>query len=158
MGARRAGAIALAAAAVAGAPWAAQAKMIGGVDLGDLTDYLFVFTDGSSDANWQGATKGFSGDVAIDGISAAERTSGTVPYSGTIYSNAATLGAWQGIVTANPSTATGVTGAALRISALESDLASAFTQINGLTATTGFDGVAPTFLDGLDVTDGIGRT
>ena len=32
---------------------------IGGINLGHLTDYLFVFTNGSVDANWQGATKGF---------------------------------------------------------------------------------------------------
>ncbi|MDF2232525.1 hypothetical protein P2H44_08170 [Albimonas sp. CAU 1670] len=158
LGARRLGAIALAATAAAAAPWAAQARMIGGVELGGLTDYLFVFTDGSADANWQGASKGFVGDVAIDGVSADERTSGTVPYTGTIYTNSGSLGAWQNIVNANPSTAAGVTGETARIAALEADLAAAFSTINGLTATTGFAGVAPTFLDNLDVANGIAET
>ena len=30
----------------------ANATAMGGVDLGGLTDYLFVFTNGSTDANW----------------------------------------------------------------------------------------------------------
>jgi len=61
----------------------ADAAALGGVDLGNLTNYLLVFTDGSTDANWQGASKGFAGDVAVNGIVAAERTSGTVPFAGT---------------------------------------------------------------------------
>ena len=75
--------------------------VIGGVNLGNLPNYLFFFADGSTDANWQGATKGFVGDVAVDGIQAAERTSGGVPYAGTIYTNDSTLGAWASIVDQN---------------------------------------------------------
>jgi len=78
-----------------------HAATIGSVNLGNLTNYLLVFTNGSQDANWQGASKGFVGDVAVNGVSASERTSGTVPYAGTIYTNDATLGAWAGIVTDN---------------------------------------------------------
>ena len=84
---------------------------IGGIDLGNLTKYLFVFTNGSGDANWQGATKGFAGDVVVNGIAAAERTSGGVPYAGTIYTNDSTLGAWQGIVDQNAGQAHAATGA-----------------------------------------------
>src|SRR6185436_14615827 len=68
---------------------------IGGINLGSLPNYLFLFTDGSKDANWQGASKGFVGDVAVNGIVASERTSGNVPYAGTIFTNDSTLGAWQ---------------------------------------------------------------
>src|SRR5437762_5285205 len=75
---------------------------IGGVDLGNLPKYLFFFANGSQDANWQGATKGFNGDVAVNGIVASERTSGGVPYKGTIFTNDSTLGAWQNIVNQNP--------------------------------------------------------
>lgn len=136
----------------------AHAASIGGVDLGGLTDYLFFFADGSTDANWQGASKGFVGDVAVDGIQASERTSGTVPYSGTIYTNDSTLGAWQKIVTDNPATATGITGDTGRISSLESDLGNAFSQIDGLSASSGFNGVSATSLDGLNTQNGTGET
>ena len=47
-------------------------SIIGGINLGNLTDYLLFFSNGSTDANWQGATKGFIGDVAVDGIQADE--------------------------------------------------------------------------------------
>ena len=50
--------------------------VIGGIDLRGIVDtYLFFFTDGRTDANWQGASKGFVGDVLVDGVVANERTS-----------------------------------------------------------------------------------
>jgi hypothetical protein len=131
---------------------------IGGINLGNLTDYLFFFANGSEDANWQGASKGFVGNVAVDGIQAKERTSGDVPYAGTIYTNDSTLGAWQKIVDQNLGQAAVSTGETARISGLENDLNSAFTQINGLTATPGFTGVSATALNGLNTQDGIGKT
>ena len=76
----------------------AYATSIGPVNFGDLPNYLFFFADGSSDANWQGSSKGFIGDVAIDGIQADERSSGTVPYQGTIFTSDSSLGDWQDIV------------------------------------------------------------
>ena len=91
---------------------------IGGVDLGGLAHYLFVFTNGSVDANWQGATKGFVGDVVVNGLSASERTSGGVPYAGTISTNDSTLGAWQGIVNQNPGQAFASTGQTALVSSL----------------------------------------
>ncbi|HEY9599839.1 MAG TPA: hypothetical protein V6D33_19430, partial [Cyanophyceae cyanobacterium] len=127
-------------------------------NLGRLTDYLFVFTNGSTDANWQGATKGFVGNVAVDGIQASERTSGGVPYAGTIYTNDTSLGAWNNIVTQNSGQASAATGETARISALETDLANAFTQINALSVTAGFDGVSSTSLNGLNTQDGVNKT
>ncbi len=130
----------------------------GGINLGNLTKYLFVFANGSIDANWQGATKGFVGNVAIDGISADERTSGGVPFAGTIFTNDTTLGAWQGIVNQNAGQATAATGQTALIAGLETDLSNAFTQINGLSATAGYTSVSATALNGLNTQDGINRT
>ena len=138
--------------------------VIGGVDLGNLPNYLLFFANGSTDANWQGATKGFVGDVAVDGIQADERTSGGVPYAGTIYTNDSTLTAWAGIVDQNdpsqvsPAQAFGVTGQTARISGLETDLNSAFSQINALPASAGYTSVSSTSLNGLNTTGGGAQT
>ncbi|OWZ83826.1 DUF7507 domain-containing protein [Natranaerobius trueperi] len=136
---------------------------IGGINLGNLTDYLFFFADGRNDANWQASSPGYAGDVAINGLQADERTSGSFAYAGTIYTNDSTLGAWQQIVNNNPLQASGVTDEVARITALESDLVSAFQQINALTANPGdlpapydtnFDGTIQS-LDGLNTENGI---
>ena len=137
---------------------------IGGVNLGNLPNYLFFFADGSTDANWQGATKGFAGDVAIDGIQAQERTSGGVPFTGTIYTNNSTLDAWASIVDqndpgqVNPAQAFGVTNQGSRISGLEADLNSAFSQINALSASGGYTSVSSTSLNGLNTQNGVPQT
>ena len=137
---------------------------IGGVNLGNLPKYLFVFTDGRNDADLQGATKGFIGDIAIDGIRASERTSGGVPYAGTMYTNDATLSAWSGIISQNippsvsPAQAFSVGSQTTRIANLTSDLESAFTQINALAATPGYASVSATSLDGLNIQNGIAET
>ena len=138
--------------------------VIGGVDLGNLPNYLLFFANGSEDANWQGATKGFVGDVAVDGIQADERTSGGVPYAGTIYTNDSTLSAWAGIVDQNdpsqvsPAQAFGVTGQTARISGLETDLNSVFAQINALLPSVGYNSVSSTSLNGLNTTGGGAQT
>lgn len=126
--------------------------------LGGLTDYLFYFDNASNDANWQGATKGFVGDVAVNGIVAKERTSGGVPYRGTIYTNDTTLSGWQGIVDQNPATASSVTQEEIRIGKLRNDLSRAFTEIDLMTATVGFEDVSSKALDGLDTQNGVGET
>ncbi len=137
---------------------------IGGIDLGSLTDYLFFFADANQDANWQGATKGFVGDVAVDGLQADERTSGGVPYAGTIFTNDSTLGAWADIVDQNdptdvdPAQAFASTGNTTLISDLEADLNNAFTQINGLTVTAGFENRTADSLNGLNTQNGIAET
>ncbi|MGN8648357.1 hypothetical protein ACTNEO_20140 [Gracilibacillus sp. HCP3S3_G5_1] len=129
--------------------------IIGGVNLGNLTDYLFFFADGRDDANWQAASPGYVDDVAIDGLQADERTSGNFPYAGTIYTNAATLDAWQQIVNNNPIQASGATNEVARIAALEADLVSAFQQINALPVTPGFESVSSTSLNGLNTQNNI---
>ena len=129
--------------------------IIGGINLGSLTEYLFFFADARNDANWQGATKGYVGDVAIDGIQADERTSGSVPYGGTIYTNDSTLGAWQNIINQNPTQAGAVFNETSRINALQADLISAFQQINALPATTGYESVSSTSLNGLNTQNGV---
>ncbi len=148
-------------------PGTAGVQAAAGIDLGRLTDFLFYFGNGSTDANWQGATKGFAGDVAVNGLVAKERTSGGVPFAGTIYTNDSSLGAWQGIVNQNPGQASGVTGQTALINGLQSDLVGAFQQINGLAATptTSIGGKSYTFssikstdLNGLNTQDGVNQT
>ncbi|MFZ1307036.1 MAG: SdrD B-like domain-containing protein [Ferruginibacter sp.] len=132
--------------------------VIGGINMGNLPKYFMIFTDANQDANWQGATKGFIGDVAIDGITANERTSGTVPYAGTIYTNDATLDAWQGIIDDNTGRAFSSLNKTAIISGLEADLDNAFSAINALPVTAGYAGINPTSLNGLNTEDGIAKT
>lgn len=140
----------------------ANALEIGGVDLGDLTDYLVFVADGSNGAGWQGASKGFVGDVAVDGIDANENTSGTVPYAGTIYTNDTTLGAWQDIVDNNAGQASASTGNTALITDLENTLNAAFLTINGLAATSTTTGPADPVgsggLNGLNTENGVAET
>jgi hypothetical protein len=143
---------------IATASQTANAAVLGGVNLGNLTNYHMVFTDGSTDANWQGASKGFVGDVAVNGLSASERTSGSVPYAGTIYTNAPTQGAWQSIIDQNPGQAFSSVNQTARLTGLTSDLTSAFSQINALSPTPGFTSVAAGALDGLNFQNGIAQT
>lgn len=124
---------------------------LGGIEMGTLTEYLFVFADGSSDLNWQGATKGFVGDVAVNGDLAKERTSGNVPYAGAIYTNDSSLGKWQDIVDQNPGQASAVFEADAAVDCAVMSLHTALAQIGTLIATPGFEGVSSKSLDGLDM-------
>src|SRR5262249_29165773 len=127
-------------------------------NLGSLPSYLFLFANGSQDANWQGATKGFVGNVGVDGILASERTSGGVPYAGTISTNDSTLGAWQRIVDQNAGQAFASFRNTSLISSLETALNAAFSQINGLPVTPGFESRSSTSLNGLNTQNGIAET
>ena len=131
---------------------------LGGVNLGNLPNYHMVFTNGSVDANWQGATKGFAGNVAIKGTIATERTSGGVPFAGTIFTNDNTLSAWQGIVDQNAGQATASYNQSTVINGLNADLENAFTQINSLSATSGYSNVSSTSLNGLNTQNNINET
>ncbi|WP_300600732.1 Ig-like domain-containing protein [Niabella sp.] len=130
---------------------------IGGVDLGNLPKYLFVFTDGSADANWQGATKGFVGNVAVSGT-AGFRTSGGVPYAGTINTNGASIGAWNSIVTQNSAQASASLNQTALMTSLAADFNRALNQINSLVSTAGYNGVNSSILNGLNTQNGIGET
>jgi hypothetical protein len=125
--------------------------------LGDLTNYHLIFTNGSQDASWQGMSKGFIGDVAINGLIADEKTTGVIPFKGTIYTNAASLGPWQSIISSNPSQSAGAYNEVARLAALESTLENAFAFINSLPVTPGFDGVSPGVLNNYNSTNGIGQ-
>jgi hypothetical protein len=139
-------------------PCPGYAGSLGGINLGPLPLYLFLFTDGSKDANWQGSSKGFAGDVAVNGISASERTSGTVPYAGTIFTNDTTLGAWQKIVNDNSGQAFASYGQVNLITSLTGSLNSAFSQINALAVTPGFESRSAQSLDGLNTQNGVPET
>ena len=125
--------------------------VIGGVDLGGIANKeLFLFANGSQDANWQGATKGFAGNVVVDGVLAKERTSGGVPYAGTIYTNDSTLSAWQSIVNQNAGQAFASFGNTALVSEQEAKLIAAFQQINALPVTLGYGNRSSTSLNGLN--------
>src|SRR5215469_9963345 len=139
---------------------ASQAAMIGPVNMGNLTDgNLFFFANAGTDANWQGATNGYAGNVVVSST-ARQRTSGSVPYAGTIYTDAPTVGAWQSIVNAsvNSGQAFSSTNQVAKVAGLRSDLVSAIQQINALPATPGFESVSTSQLNGLNTQDGIDQT
>lgn len=69
------------------------------VYLGALTDYLFVFLDGSGNAEWDHEyyEGGYSGDVVVNGDARFYNGHG-VDYAGTIYSSKSNdLGSWEHI-------------------------------------------------------------
>ncbi len=133
--------------------------VIGGVNLNGLANkYLFFFGNGSVDANWQGATKGFAGDVLVDGIAASERTSGGVPYAGTIVTNDSTLSAWQSIVDQNPGQAFSSFGNTTEVSDAKTTLVNAIKMINALPATPGYTSVSSTSLNNLNTQNGVAET
>ena len=128
------------------------------VDLGGLTDHLFVFTDGSEKANWQAASPGYVGDVAVNGVIADESSSGHMVYRGTIYTNAGSLDGWQSIIDDNPGRATAAFNETARLTQLQADLNAAFAQINALTPTGGFASRSSSSLDGANFENGVAET
>jgi hypothetical protein len=126
-----------------------------GIDMGSLLDQEYVFSNASLDANWQGASKGFVGDVAINGNTASERTSGYVPYAGDIITNAPSLGAWQSIASSNTGQSNVWVGQGTYLAGLNNSLENVFTQINSLPVSTGFAGRSSSSLNGLNTQDGV---
>jgi uncharacterized repeat protein (TIGR01451 family) len=126
--------------------------------LAGMTDWLFIFSNGSVDANWQGATKGFRGDVAVAAI-AKKRTSGGVPFAGTIYTDGSSLGAWQNIVNQNAGQAFAALNAGAVVTPLFNSLTLAFATINAkpVNAPASFTGT-PQSLNGLNTQNGINET
>ena len=131
---------------------------LGGVNLGSLTNYLFVFTDGNDEAKWQSSSKGYVGNVAIDGIQANETTSGSFAYAGTIYSNSSSLSNWQDIIDNNTGQAFSSLNQTSRLTGLESDFNNALTQIKALSATTGYSSRSSSSLNGLNTQNNIAET
>jgi hypothetical protein len=122
------------------------------VSLGALTDYLFFFSDASTDAKWIGS-RGFVGDVAINGLVANEGTSGTIPYNGTIFTNAGTQGAWQGILDDNVGQSSGSVNQAALISNLTATFNNAILTINALSPNYSF--LDCNSLNNLNTTNGV---
>ncbi len=137
---------------------ACPAQVIGSLLGPTVTNNLFLFTNGSSDANWQGASKGFVGNAVVNGLVAKERTSGSFAYAGTISTNDATLGPWQSIVTNNPGQAFASTGQSALVSQLTADLTNAFANINALPVTAGYASRVSTSLNGLNTQNGVPET
>ena len=136
---------------------AQQACDVGGINTGNLLGYHMVFTDGSVDANWQSASKGFVGNVAVNGNLASLRTSGSFAYAGVITSNSSTLGAWQSIIDNNSTQSSSNLSQASTLLNLSNNLTSVFSQINALTVSAGYNGVAPTSLNGLNTQNGVSQ-
>ncbi len=129
--------------------------LIGGVNMGDLPNYLFFFSNGSIAADWMDAKHGYLGDVAVNGLTAKLHTNAGIPYGGTIYTNDTTLGDWQDIVDANPGQAFSSLNQTARISGLHADLVTALQQINALPVTVGYESRSSGSLDGLNTQNGI---
>jgi hypothetical protein len=130
------------------------------VNLGRLTDYLFVFTDGSKDAKWQSSKFGYVGNVAINGLKAKESSSNRekIPYAGIMYSNDASFIDWQPIITYNATQASKSLNETSRITGLDNDLRNAFSQINSLTATPLYTSRSAMSLNGLNTMNRIAET
>ncbi len=140
------------------APGVCPAGPIGGINLGGLQNLLFFFADGSIDANWQSASKGYAGDVVINGLTAKERTSGSFAFAGTLSTNDTTLGAWSKIVTNNAGQASSALGKTALVDTLSTSLDTAMAQIDGLAATPGYENRSATSLDGLNTRNGVAQT
>ena len=131
---------------------------IGGINLGTLDNNLLFFSNGSQDANWQSSSKGYVGNVGVNGEVAKERTSGTIAYAGTIATNDTTLSAWQKIVNDNAGQAAAAFNQDALITGLTADLNAAFAQINALPVSPGFASRSTASLDGLNTQNGIAET
>ncbi len=130
-------------------------SIIGGINLGNLTNYLFFFADGSERADWHDAKHGYIGNVAVNGLLANEQTNAHIPYAGTVFTNDTTLGDWQDIVNANPGQAFASLNNVVLIDGLKNDLVNAFLQINALPVTSGYESRSTASLNGLNTQNGV---
>ncbi len=133
-------------------------SIIGGINLGGLTDFLFFIANGSKKADFKDSKHGYLGNVAIDGLTADEHTESYVAYAETISTNDSTLGDWQDIIDNNPGQAFSSLNQTLLITDLKTDLVNVFLQINSLTATPGYENRSAASLDGLNTQNGIDET
>ena len=126
--------------------------------MGNLPNYLFVFTNGSDELKFESSSKGFLGNVAVNGITADENASGTHAYAGNMYTNDGTLEQWQTLIDDNPGQSVRFLNETARLSALTTDFNDAMNQIAGLTATAGYTSVSAISLNGLNTQNGIAQT
>ena len=118
---------------------------------------LLTISNGSDDANWQGSSKGYLGDVLFDGSTAKTRTSGTVPYQGLLLTNDTDFSSnpWSEI--SDPATnpnASVVIVSDQYVEQVRTDLLNAIVGIGLLDVTAGFEDVSTKDLiqNGLDTT------
>lgn len=137
---------------------ACPAALIGSLVGAGVTNDLFLFTDGRTDANWQGASKGFVGNAVVNGTLAKERTSGSFAFAGTISTNDATLSAWQSIVNNNAGQAFAATGQVALVNQRSAALNAAFSNINALPVTAGYASRSSASLNGLNTQNGVPET
>ncbi len=129
-------------------------SIIGRINFGSLTEYLFFFANGSSKADWKDSKHGYLGNVAVDGLTANLHTNSNVPYAGTICTNDNTLGVWETIVTDNAGQAFESLNQVGPIAQLKADLVNTFSQINALPVTSGYESRDAASLDGLNTQNG----
>jgi hypothetical protein len=96
--------------------------------------------------------------VAVNGLLAKERSSGSFAYAGTIFTNDNTLSGWQRIVNNNPTQASAVFGEVSRLEQLEAWVKSSMRTINAMAVTTGYESRSATSLNGLNTQNGIAET
>ncbi|NNC74219.1 MAG: hypothetical protein HKN93_01785, partial [Acidimicrobiia bacterium] len=94
----------------------------------------------------------------VNGRVADERTSGSVPYAGTIVTNDSTLDDWQDIVDQNKGQASAKYDQQAAVDCAIESLNKAFDQINEMKPTQGYEDMSTEDLDGLDTTDDQGLT
>ena len=143
---------AAAAATIGISPTPGHATTFGGlVDMGGLTDFLYVFLDGSSKVNFNSGPQ--VGDIAVSGT-ADTSMSGNWDYSGDIVSGHTGAGdpdwARNNMVSSNPGN-TVTFGQQAAIGGLQNDFNAAVTQIKSLDATDGFANRSLSSLNGVDV-------
>src|SRR5581483_7056658 len=129
-----------------------------GVLAGAVNNFMFVFTQGNTDANWQSASKGYAGNVLVNGTQASERTSGNFPFAGTVVTSSSTLGPWQSIVNQNSSQASASVANSGEVTAIQNALHLVMVSLQLLPATPGFESVSASSLNGLNTSTISGYT
>ena len=151
---------AAAAALIGVSPTPGHATTFGGVvDMGGLTDFLYVFLNGEDDVNINSGPQ--IGDIAVSGT-ADTRSSGNWDYSGNIVSGHSGSGdpdwEWDRMVTGqNSETGTVQFNQQAQIDQLAADFETAVTQAEALAPTVGFESVSSSDLNNLNTQNGVGE-
>ena len=151
---------AAAAALIGVSPTPGHATTFGGVvDMGGLTDFLYVFLNGDDDVNINSGPQ--IGDIAVSGT-ADTRSSGNWDYSGNIVSGHSGSGdpnwEWDRMVTGqNSETGTVQFNQQAQIDQLAADFETAVTQAEALAPTVGYESVSSSSLNNLNTQNGAGE-